>query len=101
MSVGMSFRPAEPEVAIFHRRVHKWMRGIMRRSKLARKVASSQASYKLAGNEGGVCSHPSSLVSPTTEGSADLDRQFHYGGVSEGRKEVRDLRLFSVSPAAS
>ena len=71
----------------FHTRVHKRMRRIMRRSKLAWKMASSRVSYKLAGKEDGACSPPSSPVSPTTEGSADLDRKLHYGGVSEeGRR---------------
>ena len=79
----------------FHGRVHKRMGRIMRRSKLARKMASSRASYKLAGNEDGTCSPPNSPVSPTTESSADLDRQLHYSGVSEegGTRSQALLRI--------
>ena len=80
----------------FHGRFHKRMGRIMRRSKLARKVASPRASYKLAGDEDGTCSPPSSPVSPTTEGSVDLDRQLHYGGVSE---EERRYAISSSSPS--
>ena len=80
----------------FHRRVHKRIGRIMRRSNLARKVASSRASYKLAGDEDGTCSPPSRPVSPTTEGSADLDRQLHYGGVSE---EGRRYAISGSSPS--
>ena len=78
----------------FYRRVHKRMGHIMRRSKLARKVALSRASYKLAGDEDGTCSPPISPVS--TEGSADLDRQLYYGGVSE---EGRRYAISGSSPS--
>ena len=81
-----------------HRRVHKRMGRIMRRSKLARKVAAYRTSHKLVGDEDGTCSPPDSPVSPTTEGSTDLDRQFHHGGVSqEGRRHA----ISSSSPSLS
>ena len=66
-----------------HRRLHKRMGRVMRRSKLARKVATYRTSHKLVGDEDGTCSPPDSPISPTTEGSTDLDRQFHHGGVSQ------------------
>ena len=47
----------------FYGRVHKRMGRIKRRSKLARKVASSRASYKLAGDEDSTCNSPNSPVS--------------------------------------
>ena len=82
----------------FHRRVHKRMGRIMRRSKLARKVAAYRTSHKLVGDEDGTCSPPNSPVSPTKEGSADLDRQLHHSGVSE---EGRRYAISGSSPSLS
>ena len=98
MSVGMSFRPAEPEVVVFtDASISGWGVSCDGQSWQG-KWHRPGLSHKLAGDEDGTCSLPSSPVSPTTEGSADLDRQLHHGGVSE---EGRRYAISGSSPSLS
>ena len=98
MSVGMSFRPAEPEVVIFpDTSISGW--GVSCDGQ------SWQGKWQRTGHHINwlemrtvLVDPPNSRVSPTTEGSADLDRQLHHNGVSE---EGRRYAISGSSPSLS